>query len=158
MCSFTGKHKKLANRAKAKKATPAKLKAPISQTDPARLEVTIQQQRLKCAKLKAELAEMRIELEAAGQEVSKDLNNDILSIMSDQGQNMSPFMQLFWQEQKKAQIRSSRGYRCHPMIIRFCLSVASKSSSSYDEWRDSNVLILPSRRILRDYKNAIRPR
>ena len=44
------------------------------------------------------------------------------------------------------------------MIIRFCLSVASKSSSSYDEWRDSYVLMLPSRRILRDYKNAIRPR
>ena len=100
MCSFTSKHKQLANRAKAKKATPAKLKAPIPQTDPARLKVTIQQQRLKCAKLKAELAEMRIELEAASQEVSKDLNNDILSIMSDEGRNMSPFMQLFWQEQK----------------------------------------------------------
>ena len=122
--------KRLANRAKAKKATPVKLKAPISQTDPARLKVTTQQQRLKCAKLKVELAEIRIELEAASQEVSKDLNNDILSIMSDQGRNMSPFMQLFWQEQKKAQTRSSRGYRYQPMIIRFCLSVASKSSSS----------------------------
>ena len=40
--------KKLANRAKAKKATPAKLKAPISQTNPARLKVTIQQQTQMC--------------------------------------------------------------------------------------------------------------
>ena len=36
------------------------------------------------------------------------------------------------------------------MIIRFCLSLASKSSSAYDE--------LPSRRTIRDYKNAIRPK
>ena len=43
------------------------------------------------------------------------------------------------------------------MIIRFCLSRASKSASCYDELRNSNVLILPSRRTLRNYKNAIRP-
>ena len=43
------------------------------------------------------------------------------------------------------------------MIIRFSLSLASKSSSAYDELRDSKVLVLPSRRTLRDYKNAIRP-
>ena len=43
------------------------------------------------------------------------------------------------------------------MIIRFCLSIASKSASSYDELRNSKVLTLPSRRSLRGYKNAIRP-
>ena len=43
------------------------------------------------------------------------------------------------------------------MIIRFCLSLASKSASCYDELRNSSVLILPSRRTLRNYKNAIRP-
>ena len=36
--------------------------------------------------------------------------------------------------------------RHHPMIIRFCLSLASKSASPYDELRPSNVLTLPSRR------------
>lgn len=41
------------------------------------------------------------------------------------------------------------------MII--CLSLASKSASSYDELRNSNVLVLPSRRTLQNYKNAIRP-
>ena len=44
------------------------------------------------------------------------------------------------------------------MIIRFCLSLASKSASAYDELRSSNVLTLPSCRTLRDYKNAIKPR
>ena len=43
------------------------------------------------------------------------------------------------------------------MIIRFCLSLASKSAAAYDELRNSNVLVLPSRPTLRDYKNAIKP-
>ena len=43
------------------------------------------------------------------------------------------------------------------MIIRFCLSLAAKSASAYDELRDSKVLTLPSRRTLRDYRNAITP-
>ena len=38
------------------------------------------------------------------------------------------------------------------MIIRFCLSLASKSSSAYDGLSNSNVPTLPSRRTLRDYK------
>ena len=43
------------------------------------------------------------------------------------------------------------------MIIRFCLSLASKSASAYDELRSSNVLTLPSCRTLHDYKNATKP-
>ena len=47
--------------------------------------------------------------------------------------------------------------RYHPMIIRFCLSLASKSKSANEELRNSNILVLPSSRTLRDYKNAIAP-
>lgn len=43
------------------------------------------------------------------------------------------------------------------MIIRFCLAIASKSSSAYEELRKSGILCLPSKRTLRDYRNAIRP-
>ena len=48
------------------------------------------------------------------------------------------------------------------MIIRFCLSLAAKSASAYDDIRydeksGTGILILPSRRRLRDYKNYIRP-
>ena len=43
------------------------------------------------------------------------------------------------------------------MIIRFCLSLASKSASAYDELMSSNVLTLPSCSTLRGYKNAIKP-
>ena len=48
------------------------------------------------------------------------------------------------------------------MIIRYCLSLASKSPAAYDEVRyDANkgtrFVILPSRWRLRNYKNYIKP-
>ena len=48
------------------------------------------------------------------------------------------------------------------MIIRYCLSLASKSAAAYDEIRynankGTGFVILPSRRRLRDYKNYIKP-
>ena len=67
-------------------------------------------------------------------------------------------MKLFWEQQKQfTKKKSATSNRYHPMIIRFCLSLASKSASAYDELRSSNVLTLPSCRTLRDYNNAIKP-
>ena len=48
------------------------------------------------------------------------------------------------------------------MIIRYCLSLAAKSSAAYDkirydEKKGTGFLILPSRCCLRDYKNYIKP-
>ena len=77
--------------------------------------------------------------------------------MCQKGKDMSPFMQLFWEEQKKAFDRSSTGVRYHAMIIRFCLLLQAKSPANYEEWWKSRILILPSQRMLRDYKNAIHP-
>ena len=69
---------------------------------------------------------------------------------------ISPFMKLFWEQQKHTFLKKIVE-KYHPMIIRFCLSLATKSGSAYDELRNSNVLVLPSRRTLRDYRNAIKP-
>ena len=44
------------------------------------------------------------------------------------------------------------------MIIRFSLSLATKSPSWYEELRNSGVFVLPRQRTLRDYRNAIRPK
>ena len=44
------------------------------------------------------------------------------------------------------------------MIIRYCLSLAAKSPSCYEELRNSGVLFLPSQRTLQDYRNFIRPK
>lgn len=54
--------------------------------------------------------------------------------------------------------KSSTGVRYHPVVIRFCLSLAAKSPFCYEELRNSGVLVLPSQRRLKDYRNAIKPK
>ena len=71
-------------------------------------------------------------------------------------------MKFFWQErQKYITLSSPSCIRYHPMIIKFCLNLAAKSSSANKDLRFDNktgtgVLVLPSLRTLRDYKNYIR--
>ena len=139
-------------------AIPTKLNAPISTTAPEKIKLTLQQQRLKCAQLEERIKEMDAELKASAVQVSDDLGKDLSELFEEQGSNVTPFMSLFWQEQKKLLQRSSKGARFHPMTIRYCLSLASKSPSCYDELRASDILRLPSRRTLKDYKNWVRPK
>ena len=71
-------------------------------------------------------------------------------------------MKLFWGEQQKyIQASSPSSMRYHPMVIKFCLNLAAKSSSAYSDLRYGNktgngILVLPSIRTLRDYKNYIK--
>lgn len=67
-------------------------------------------------------------------------------------------MKLFWEQQQKMFQTSKNGVRFHPMIIRYCLSLYAKSSSTYEEIRNSGILRLPSTRTLKDYKNFIKPK
>ena len=50
------------------------------------------------------------------------------------------------------------GRRYHPQIIRFDLPLHGKSPAAYKELQDSGALILPSERVLRDYKNNFTPK
>ena len=99
---------------------------------------------------------MRKTIEMSSVHVDSQLCNDSVDILSN-SMEITPFMNLFWQEQEKLFQRSSTGVKFHPMVIRYCLSLASKSQSCYEELRNSNILVLPSLRTLRDYKNCIRP-
>ena len=137
---------------------PAHAKAPISKTDPERIKLTLQGQRLRCAELERELNEMRAELAKTNIEVDHELSTDFCKITnSADDSEITPFMKLFWEQQRKLFSSSATGVRFHPMIIRFCLSLAAKSPSCYEELRNSKVLVLPSQRRLKDYRNAIRP-
>ena len=156
-CANCSSEKKASSKRIRNSNVPAKSKAPISITNPERIKLTIRDQRLKIKNLKTKLSEMEIELKKNSIPVDSNLDKDILTIMSNKD-NMSPFMQLFWQQQKKAFERSSTGVKYHPMIIRFCLSLQAKSASCYEELRNSGILKLPSQRTLRDYKNAIHPK
>ena len=144
---------------------PAKLTAPVSFTSPERLKLTLQQHRLKCKQLEQQINEMRQSLENESKEVDPQLHQDFLSLFSScEEKNVPPFMKLFWDEQQKYNKESkSSSIRYHPMVIKFCLSLATKSPSTYADLRynkktGSGVLVLPSLRTLRDYKNYIHPK
>ena len=61
---------KIANQAKTRRlSTPAQVKAPVSKTDPARIKLTLQGQRLRCAELERELSAMCNELQKNNVEI-----------------------------------------------------------------------------------------
>ena len=144
---------------------PASKYAPVTKTNPNRLRLTTQEQRqtiqkqlLKCGQLEEELQMMRKELNKNTLTIGNSLSDDLTSILSNVDQTeVTPFMNLVWQQQKQLFTRSPKSCRYHPMIIGFCLSLASKSKSAYEELRNSNILRLPSTRTLVDYKNLIKP-
>lgn len=110
----------------------------------------------KVTKLEEEINRMQREISQKKVLVDDSFSNDIINIMEN-GQEVSPFMKMFW-EQQKAAFSTKKVKQYHPMIIRFCLSLIAKSPAAYDELRDTNILVLPSKRTLMDYKNAIRPK
>ena len=134
-------HSAKISKCKSKALTPARLKAPLSKTNPERIILTLKEQRKENKELQDKIKIMEKELMMNSVAVDDDLNLDFNKIMSDNGANISPFMKLFWDQQQKL-FGKGKGARYHPMIIRFCLSLASKSASAYDELRSSNILTL----------------
>ena len=111
---------------------PAKPQAPISTTSKNKIKLTIQNYRIENKVLKHDLTQLREELEKSSIKTSDTLNNDLTSIVSNADPSkVSPFMKFFWEEQQKYIKCSSTGIKYHPMIIRYCLSLAAKSSSAY---------------------------
>ena len=84
------------------------------------------------------------------------MSDEFISVLDREDVKMTPFMKLFWQEQKKMLSVSTMGVRYHPTMIRFFLSIHNKSSSAYKEFRDALgrkngvVLTLPCDKSLRD--------
>ena len=138
-CSkYDQKQIKLTSIKKSRKVEPAKLKAPISITSPDRIKLTLQHTRLKCNQLEAELEIMKMKLQQCSVHVDKDISNDLIDIMSDHNSNVTPFINLFLATTMFSM--SSSGVRFHPMIIRYCLSLFSKSPSVYEEIRNNGIL------------------
>lgn len=156
-CSRYSHRAEVVQSAKKKLDQPAHINSPISQTAPSRIKLTLQMQRLKCADLERQLKEMQTEIQKSSIEVDHELSKDIVTIFG-QSDDVTPFVSLFWQQQKKLFSSTKTGVRYHPMLIRYCLSLAAKSPSCYEQLRNSNILVLPSQRTLRDYKNFIWPK
>ena len=71
------------------------------------------------------------------QPVDSELWKDFITLFSGCDQeHRPPFMKLFWEEQQKyLSSLSSSSIRYHPMLIKYCLSLAAKSSSAYSDLR-----------------------
>ena len=88
---------------------PAHIKPPVASTAPERLKLTLQVQRLKCSELEHQLEEMKQEITKSSVLVDHELSNDLTLIIRDCSSGMTPFMNLFRQQQKKLFKSSATG-------------------------------------------------
>eukprot|EP00794_Sanderia_malayensis_P001236 gene1236-1360_t len=110
---------------------PAKLNAPITTTNPQKVRLALKEYRLENKALKQELQVMKREIESKSLPISESLNGDFEHLMSTADKESMPqFMKLFWQEQQKYLRSTQKGIRYHPLIIRYCLSLAAKSPAA----------------------------
>ena len=115
---------------------------PLLNVNPERVIETLKLERKENKELRKRLKK---EIQLKSVDVDQDLASDFNMIMSENLGKMTTFLKLFWEQQKQfTKNKSATSNRYHPMIIRFCLSLASKSASAYDELRSSNTLTLPS--------------
>ena len=144
--------------------TPAKLKAPLSKTSTERIKLAMQAYRIENKELQDQIVKMKEAIASSSVPIDKEFSDDFVSIIKGTDpKKIPPFMKLFWEEQQKYLQSSKSGIRYHPMVIKFCLLLASKSPAAYEALRfneksQSGVLVLPSQRTLRSYKNYIRPK
>ena len=94
--------------------------------------------------------------------MATEFHNDLQEIFKNSSRELNPFVKLFWGEEMKFINSSPDQLRYHPMIITFCLGLYAKSPAAYGQLRlngkeGTGVMILPSQRTLRDYRNYIRP-
>ena len=120
---------------KAVLTAPAKLNAPVKFTSPDRIKLTLQQKRLECKQLEWEISNMRKGLDSDSKNVSSELSSDFQKLFSQCKEKKIPlFMRLFWEEKQKYISSSSpTSITYHPMVIKFCLNLAAKSSSAYKD-------------------------
>ena len=81
--------------------TPAKLNAPLSKTNPSRVNLAMKEPRRKCTELEEKVSKMQEQINVTGVEVTPILKDDIPDLMENNFKVVSPFMKLFWKEQKK---------------------------------------------------------
>ena len=106
--------------------TQASKYAPLSKTHPNRRILVLEQ---KCTDLQNDVNKMKAELPEKGVTLDAKMGADIEQIMSENS-NISPFMKMFWEERNKLQGSNTHGVKYHPMLIRFCLSLYAKSTST----------------------------
>ena len=139
-------------------ARPVKSKAPLTLTSKERLVATVHQQRVVVKELEGRISELEVEIQKNSITINESMEKDLLEIFASNSSEVTPHMKVFWEQQRKLLASPKFGRRYHPHVIRFCLSLHAKSPAAYKELRGSGVLVLPSQRTLRDYRNFFKPK
>ena len=99
-------------------------------------------------------------LMAQGEKLSESENGDISDMVNEFSDKVNgefpegSFERLFWEEQAKYnKLKSKSAMRWHPMIIKWCLLMKSKSTKAYGTMKESGFIHLPSERTLFDYSH-----
>ncbi|XP_070571398.1 uncharacterized protein [Ptychodera flava] len=102
-------------------------------------------------KLQSEFQKFNIEDDQDFRTIFDAVSSDITDKWKDQED-----MMILWDSQRKAlQSKGPSGRRWHPKVIRVCLSTWTRSPKAYETLRKSGMLILPSGRLLKMYKNSV---
>ena len=145
------------NQRKCSSSLHAKAKAPLTACSSEKLRATVVATRLECKQLEDKIKNLQNKIEKSAVSISEPLKKDLMTIMSGQNLDATPHMKFFWEQQIHLLKTKKMGRRYHSQVIRFALSIHCKSPSAYRELRESGALILPSERVLQDYKNYFRP-
>ena len=92
-----------------------------------------------------------------GVTLGDDLHNDFKEVIKEgeaqlEGETPSSFKWVFWQQQMEASCKTdSRGMRCHPLMIKWCIYLRHQSQGAYETLRQSKCASLPSQGTLCDY-------
>ncbi|CAC5389786.1 THAP9 [Mytilus coruscus] len=161
------KHRREEKERKSKENIPNYLHSTIGHTKMSRHELItkIHQQKDKITTLQSEIdkTQRKFQREVSSRGVTLDFcqsleMQDTMAACSTEIMKAFPdansYQRLFWAEQQKStNVKSLKGMRWHPMILRWCLYLRHKSSAAYEALRDSGFITLPSSRTLFDYSH-----
>ena len=76
---------------------------------------------------------MKNEIASKSIAVPSTISDEVLEIMRLDDNEVSPLVKMLWEQQQFFFSNPTSKMRYHPMVIRFCLLLAMKSASAYDE-------------------------
>lgn len=146
--------------------------APSSRTNMRYLSTPQRRRRYKSLRYRCDAAERKVKQLSANikrlvasqsVQVDKELHSDLASVMEANNSHIhdqfaeNSFQRLFWDQQfQMSKCKTSRQYRWHPMMVKWCLHLKLISSAAYHAMRSSGFVTLPSERTLRDYTHVIK--
>lgn len=90
-------------------------------------------ERIKCSQLEKHITQMKKEIKLSGIPLSSDLSSDVIRNMNAKESKFVLFV-------KKSFQKNHKFVRYHAMIIRFCITLASKSPSAHYDLRNESTL------------------